>query len=154
MSIERMCELGQVSRAGWYRRGADRPEDGDLKLRDEIQKIALEWPAYGSRRITAELRRRKWTVNRKRVQRRMREDSSALLCKPRDDMRADGEINVLDVAQITGPGIKLDATLEAVEKRLILLAMKRAKGNATKAAEMLGIWRPRLLRRIEALRLP
>ena len=78
MSLERMCELGQVSRAGWYRRGGDPPEDGDLKLRDEIQKIALEWPAYGSRRITAELRRRKWTVNRKRVQRLMREDN--LLC--------------------------------------------------------------------------
>ena len=74
-----MCELGQVSRAGWYRRGADpQPADRDLKLRDEIQKIALEWPAYGSRRITAELRRRKWTVNRKRVQRLMREDN--LLC--------------------------------------------------------------------------
>ena len=74
-----MCELGQVSRAGWYRPGADpQPSDQDLKLRDEIQKIALEWPAYGSRRITAELRRRKWTVNRKRVQRRMREDN--LLC--------------------------------------------------------------------------
>lgn len=73
-----MCELGQVSRAGWYRRGADPPEDRDLKLRDEIQKIALEWPAYGSRRITSELRRRKWIVNRKRVQRLMREDN--LLC--------------------------------------------------------------------------
>jgi putative transposase len=74
-----MCELGQVSRAGWYRQGADpQPGDHDLKLRDEIQKIALEWPAYGSRRITAELRRRKWAVNRKRVQRRMREDN--LLC--------------------------------------------------------------------------
>ena len=73
-----MCELGQVSRAGWYRRGADSPEDRDLKLRDEIQKIALEWPAYGSRRITRELRRHKWTVNRKRVQRVMREDN--LLC--------------------------------------------------------------------------
>ena len=73
-----MCELGQVSRAGWYRRGADPPADGDLKLRDEIQKIALEWPAYGSRRITAELRRRKWRVNRKRVQRLMRQDN--LLC--------------------------------------------------------------------------
>jgi putative transposase len=79
LSIERMCELGQVSRAGWYRQGADpQPGDHDLKLRDEIQKIALEWPAYGSRRITAELRRRKWAVNRKRVQRRMREDN--LLC--------------------------------------------------------------------------
>ena len=74
-----MCELGQVSRTGWYRQGADPvPADRDLKLRDEIQKIALEWPAYGSRRITAELRRRKWPVNRKRVQRLMREDN--LLC--------------------------------------------------------------------------
>ena len=74
-----MCELGQVSRTGWYRQGADPvPAERDLKLRDEIQKIALEWPAYGSRRITAELRRRKWPVNRKRVQRLMREDN--LLC--------------------------------------------------------------------------
>jgi len=74
-----MCELGQVSRAGWYRQGVDpQPVDRDLELRDEIQKIALEWPAYGSRRITAELRRRQWTVNRKRVQRLMRQDN--LLC--------------------------------------------------------------------------
>ena len=74
-----MCELGQVSRAGWYRQGTDpSPADHDLELRDEIQKIALEWPAYGSRRITAELRRRKWAVNRKRVRRLMREDN--LLC--------------------------------------------------------------------------
>jgi putative transposase len=73
-----MCELGQVSRAGWYRQGADPPADRDVELRDEIQKIALEWPAYGSRRITRELRRRKWRVNRKRVQRLMRADN--LLC--------------------------------------------------------------------------
>ena len=74
-----MCELGQVSRAGWYRQGAaPQPGDRDLELRDAIQKIALEWPAYGSRRITRELKRRKWTVNRKRVQRLMREDN--LLC--------------------------------------------------------------------------
>jgi putative transposase len=72
-----MCQLGQVSRAGWYRREAEPPEC-DLKVRDEIQKMALEWPAYGSRRITAELRRRGWTVNRKRVQRLMRADN--LLC--------------------------------------------------------------------------
>ena len=73
LSIEQMCELGEVSRAGWYRRGAAPPGDGDVELRGEIQKIALDWPAYGSRRITAELRRRGWTVNRKRIQRFMRE---------------------------------------------------------------------------------
>jgi len=39
---------------------------------------ALEWPSYGRRRITADLRRQGWTVNPKRVYRVMREDN--LLC--------------------------------------------------------------------------
>ena len=43
-----------------------------------MQKIALEWPSYGSRRITRELKARGWDVNRKRVPRLMREDN--LLC--------------------------------------------------------------------------
>jgi transposase InsO family protein len=49
-----------------------------MELRDAIQKIAVEMPAYGYRRITAELRRADWVVNRKRVLRIMREDN--LLC--------------------------------------------------------------------------
>ena len=49
-----------------------------MELRDAIQKIAVEMPAYGYRRITAELRRDDWVVNRKRVLRIMREDN--LLC--------------------------------------------------------------------------
>jgi transposase InsO family protein len=52
--------------------------DGNIDLRDEIQRIALEWPCYGRRRITAELKRRGWGVNHKRVWRVMREDN--LLC--------------------------------------------------------------------------
>jgi hypothetical protein len=40
-----------------------------MELRDEMQRIALEFSGYGSRRITAELRRRGWPVNRKKVQR-------------------------------------------------------------------------------------
>ena len=50
----------------------------DLDLRDEIQRIALECPYYGRRRITEELKGRGWEVNHKRVQRIMREDN--LLC--------------------------------------------------------------------------
>jgi transposase InsO family protein len=49
-----------------------------MKLRDAIQRIALEWPYYGRPRITQELRRQGWTVNPKRVYRLMREDN--LLC--------------------------------------------------------------------------
>ena len=52
--------------------------DADMDLRDAIQQIALEWPSYGRPRITAELRRRGWTVNPKRVYRILREDN--LLC--------------------------------------------------------------------------
>jgi DNA-binding NtrC family response regulator len=45
----------------------------------------------------------------------------------------------------------LDAILEKVEKRLLQMALLAAKGNRSKAAELLEIWRPRLLRRLEAL---
>jgi transposase InsO family protein len=79
MSVVEMCEVAAVSRAGFYRyRGAPETADRDIDLRDEIQKIALEWPTYGRRRITAELKRRGWKVNHKRVSRIMREDN--LLC--------------------------------------------------------------------------
>jgi transcriptional regulator with PAS, ATPase and Fis domain len=57
----------------------------------------------------------------------------------------------LDGPPAAQPFPKLDATLEAIERRLIGLAMAKARGNATKAAERLGIWRTRLLRRVEAL---
>jgi putative transposase len=49
-----------------------------MDLRNAIQRIALEWPSYGWPRITAELRRCRWTVNAKWVYRIMREDN--LLC--------------------------------------------------------------------------
>ena len=80
LTIGRMVELGGVSHAGFYRFDPDhRPQsDGDMDLRDAIQRIALEWPSYGRPRITAELRRRGWKVNPKRVYRLMREDN--LLC--------------------------------------------------------------------------
>jgi len=79
MTTVRMCALGKVSRAGLYRFEPERPKtDPDLDLRDEIQRIALEFPCYGRPRITAELKRRGWEVNHKRVGRIMREDN--LLC--------------------------------------------------------------------------
>jgi len=76
---QRLCALAVVSRAGFYRwRHTPPPEDADLDLRDEIQRIALEWPCYGWRRVKKELGRRGWAVNHKRVRRLMREDN--LLC--------------------------------------------------------------------------
>ena len=75
-----MCTLGGVSRAGFYRsRRAARPvADAGMDLRDQVQRIALEFPSYGWPRMTRELGRRGWVVNHKRVYRLMREDN--LLC--------------------------------------------------------------------------
>jgi putative transposase len=80
LTVERMVRLAQVSRASYYRfqESAKSGSDSDMELRDAIQRVALEWPNYGRRRLTQELRRRGWTVNPKRVRRLMREDN--LLC--------------------------------------------------------------------------
>jgi DNA-binding NtrC family response regulator len=45
----------------------------------------------------------------------------------------------------------LDDILAEAERRLILAALRKAGGNRTRAAELLSVWRPRLLRRMEAL---
>ena len=75
LTVGRMVELAQLSRAGFYRflKPSETAPDKDMDLRDAIQRIALEWPSYGRPRITAELRHQGWTVNPKRVQRLLRE---------------------------------------------------------------------------------
>jgi putative transposase len=68
-----------LNRAGFYRSRAPRQASPvEMEIRDEMQKIAVEFPAYGYRRITVEMQRRGFAVNHKRVLRMMREDS--LLC--------------------------------------------------------------------------
>ena len=79
IALERLCRLAQVSRAGYYRwQNAVPGINRDMDLRDEIQRIALEFPSYGRPRMTAELKRRGWEANHKRVYRIMRQDN--LLC--------------------------------------------------------------------------
>jgi putative transposase len=74
-----LCRIASLSRAGYYRfqRRHESPLVA-LELRDRIQHIALRWPAYGYRRVHAELLRQGWKVNHKRVLRLMRIDN--LLC--------------------------------------------------------------------------
>ena len=84
LSIERMCQLAGVSRAGFYRSLQDRaPVEEDMEVRSVIQQIAVEHRRrYGYRRISAELRRRGMLVNHKRVLRMLREDN-LLAVQPR-----------------------------------------------------------------------
>jgi putative transposase len=77
--VSALCQMTGLSRAGFYRwRMPRQATPVEMELRDEMQKAALEFPTYGSRPMTAELKRRGFLVNRKRVQRMMREDN--LLC--------------------------------------------------------------------------
>jgi putative transposase len=79
--VRQLCETVALSRAGYYRwedRRRRRPNQATMELRSQVQQIALDWPAYGYRRITAELQRRGHRVNRKRVLRLMHQDN--LLC--------------------------------------------------------------------------
>jgi putative transposase len=77
LSIERMCQLGCVSRAGFYRSVQQQePVEEDMEVRSTIQKIfTAHKRRYGYRRVSAELRRRGMPVNHKRVARLMREDN-------------------------------------------------------------------------------
>jgi putative transposase len=77
--ISALCRAVNLSRSTFYRQWhLDERVDRDMALRDQVQRIALEWPAYGYRRIAAQLQREGFTVNHKRVLRLMRQDN--LLC--------------------------------------------------------------------------
>jgi|KBSMisStaDraftv2_1062788.scaffolds.fasta_scaffold172143_3 putative transposase len=77
LGIERMCELAQVSRAGYYRYLKERaPKEEETEVRAQIQEIVLAHRRrYGCRRVAQELRNLGLVVNRKRVARIMKDDS-------------------------------------------------------------------------------
>jgi len=64
------CEVLGVSRSSYYYQPVEAPDEA--KLKGAIKETAAEWPTYGYRRITEQLRRGEWVVNHKRVQRLMR----------------------------------------------------------------------------------
>ena len=56
-----------------------------------------------------------------------------------------------DARAVAERPLPLDALLEEAERRLIDMAIRRSTGNKTRAAEILEIWRTRLIRRMKAL---
>jgi len=86
--LGKLCAALGVSRSWSYERpDAAAPAEADVALRDQIERIVLEFPGYGYRRVAAQLARDGWNkgngraVNHKRVLRVMREES--LLCRLR-----------------------------------------------------------------------
>ncbi len=83
LSVQSACSQLGVGRSSYYNWKSRMASDvtlnlEEMKLKNEIQQIAVEFPRYGYRRMTEELHRRKYSANSKRVRRLMKEDN--LLC--------------------------------------------------------------------------
>lgn len=83
ISVNRAAELLDASRSGYYKwrdksHGPEEKENSDVAIKEEMQKIVIEFPGYGYRRVKVELRNRNHIVNQKKVRRLMKEDN--LIC--------------------------------------------------------------------------
>jgi len=83
LSVSQKAALLGIHRRSYYKWVHQLPPNPkmiqeEMRLRDEMQKIALEFPGYGYRRVTVELHNRGYPVNHKKVLRLMEEDN--LLC--------------------------------------------------------------------------
>jgi len=133
LSIKRACQLTCFSRSGYYRYIAadDGRSSPDLGLRDRIQCVALEWPSYGYRRITLELKRSGFVVNHKKVLRLLREDNLLCLRKKkfvrttRSDHSFPTYPNLVPELEITAPDQlwKSDITYIRLEREFVYLAV-------------------------------
>jgi len=105
-----MCQLAQVSRAGFYRSLREQaPQQEETELRGRIQEIVVEnRRRYGIRRVAAQLRAEGRVVNRKRVARIMREDNLLAVRQRRFVVTTDSEhehtvyFNLAGRMQLTG----------------------------------------------------
>ena len=69
----------QLPRRSYYYKPKNKPSDEALISR--MEDICLEFPRYGYRRVTKQLKREGWTINHKKVARIMREKGWS--CRPR-----------------------------------------------------------------------
>ncbi len=74
LSVRRRCKIAEVSVSAYYHwRGQHDGLQESNVLAAAIAAIVYECPAYGYRRVAKELQRRGWQVNKKRVQRLMKQ---------------------------------------------------------------------------------
>ena len=76
----RLMHINRIGYYKWLQRNGPDPNliRYEMEIKDEMQKIAVEFPRYGYRRMAVELYNRGFHVNHKRVLRLMQEDN--LLC--------------------------------------------------------------------------
>ena len=73
-----------IARSSYYHKSRSfKKQVEDADMLGAIDRILCDFPAYGTRRVTQELKARGWSVNRKRIQRLMREYSLLRVVKRR-----------------------------------------------------------------------
>jgi putative transposase len=133
LSVDRMCRLVGVSRAGFYRslRGRE-PDLEEMELKSAIQSVAVEHKRrYGYRRITAELRHRGLLVNHKRVVRLMRLDNllavrpAAFVATTNSNHDLEIHVNLAKRMQLTGINQlwMADITFVRLQQEFVYLAV-------------------------------
>lgn len=106
-SVTLMCTLLGCARSSYYHQ-AEQPDQTELKA--AIEAVVAESPTHGYRRVTAQLRRQEWTVNRKGVQRLMREMGLQIRIKRKTPRTTNSEHpfprypNLVDDLEIVRPG--------------------------------------------------
>ena len=75
-SIEEMCALAGVSRAGFYRDWENKePKECEIEIRDAVQRAALKYRCYGYRRVAFLVKREGVAVSEGTVRRILRDDN-------------------------------------------------------------------------------
>ena len=90
LPVRQLCALLGVSRSWYYGRPlALARAERDVALRDAIERLVLDFPGYGYRRVTKALEREGWAVNHKRVYRLYRQEGLSMrLKRPRRHVMA------------------------------------------------------------------
>ena len=73
LSVAEGCRLMGLARSTYYDEPEIQPID-EARLVEQIKEVCAEWPAYGYRRVTAELHGEGRIVNHKKVMRLMKEN--------------------------------------------------------------------------------
>jgi len=105
LSIERMCQVTGVSRAGFYRGWEQKaPDAAAMALRDAIQRTSVEHPRYGAAKVAELLRRNGWVVSVTRVQRVRREDNLLAVRRRKFVVTTDSDHEFLATCQLLRHG--------------------------------------------------
>lgn len=84
-SVSIACRVVALLKSSYY---YQRKEDSfEKRLRKKLHVLSRKYPRYGYRRMTALLKREGWPVNKKRIQRLMREEGLKVICKGRKRRR-------------------------------------------------------------------